>query len=589
MDVPQLDSNGPLHTLEKLTLFSGDHNGAFAADAKHEPPPDAITFLLDLKVDGHSGGNDHVGGTTPPEGTEAVAPLVVDVDEAERAMDGRTDPADTPTVDVGFPPGIAPEDHEPQEPESEHAVSDPPPLVNPSTESCAVPALEPQPSHSESVDEIFSIDPTVFDEYVYPFELDDLEPLDTFIPDALFPESLIVHDPGNLTKHLQDAQPRDPRAGVPVRYVRIYPKPSAQSSASADPSASPAETKCASPRASHPVARLYLRRRFRLGCGNHSEVYRAPLVLRLDEGSQALRRVSVAAKIACQECGAHEMLRREAKMYNEFPRAFQEDTVDIRQAVAPKPPTVPPEKAEETQGTSESTANSQYSECTAGTIASDTQVPEPTTSVSGEVATLPNAQSQVGSATECAAGNVRDQVGGSNTSGEDDKATAPPEPIELERVELPAIVPKFFGYYAPVNEDGTPFLEEHLSCGLSAWCHVPWPSHILLVEECGEPIRADPSVMSLHEREKCHELFKRLHAGGFVQKSPFERNILVQPGPLSAPRAERTMDRPSYRIIDFGRGEALALLDPDQDYPECFKDWVRRENDEVVYELELHH
>ncbi|KAI0658060.1 hypothetical protein C8Q70DRAFT_918034, partial [Cubamyces menziesii] len=214
--------------------------------------------------------------------------------------------------------------------------------------------------------------------------------------------------------------------------------------------------------------------------GNHSEVYRAPLVLRLDEGSQALRRVSVAAKIACQECGAHEMLRREAKMYNEFPRAFQEDT-------------------------------------------------------------------------------------------------------------LPAIVPKFFGYYAPVNEDGTPFLEEHLSCGLSAWCHVPWPSHILLVEECGEPIRADPSVMSLHEREKCHELFKRLHAGGFVQKSPFERNILVQPGPLSAPRAERTMDRPSYRIIDFGRGEALALLDPDQDYPECFKDWVRRENDEVVYELELHH
>ncbi|KAI0329815.1 hypothetical protein GY45DRAFT_842045 [Cubamyces sp. BRFM 1775] len=501
-------------------------------------------------------------------------------------MDGRTDPADTPTVDVGFPPGIAPEDQEPQEPESEHVVSDPLPLVNPSTEPCAVPSLEP-PSHPEFVDEIFSIDPTVFDEYVYPFELDELEPLDAFIPDALFPETLIVHDPGNLTNHLQDAQPRDPRAGVPVRYVRIYPKPSAQSPASADPSASPAEAKCASLRANPAVARLYLRRRFRLGFGNHSEVYRAPLVLRLDEDSQTPRRVSVAAKIARDVCGAHEMLRREAKMYNTFPRSFQEDTVSIRQAAACAPSAVPPEERGDARGVSDSTAKSQASECVTETNFSDTQVPEPMASVLGEAITLPDAQSQVGPATESAARNERDQVVASDTNEDDVEAAAPPRPVEPARVELPAIVPKFFGYYAPVNEDGTPFLEEHINCGLDAHCWVPWPSHILLVEECGEPISAHPSVMSLQEREKCYELFKRLHAGGFVQQSPYQRNILVQPGPLSAPRAERTMDRPSYRIIDFGRGEALELLDPDEDYPECFKDLVRMETDEVVDQLKL--
>ncbi|KAH9903255.1 hypothetical protein C8Q73DRAFT_45050 [Cubamyces lactineus] len=489
-------------------------------------------------------------------------------------MDDCTDPAATPTLDVGFPPGIEAQEH--GKPTSEHVALDPGPFVNPSTEPCAVPSPEPQFSQPENLDAIFSIDPTVFDQYIYPFELDDLEPLDTFIPDALFPQSLIVHDPGNLTKHLENPQPRDPRAGAPVRYVRIYPKPSSRSSASAEPSASPAETKCASLRTSHPVARLYLRRRFRLGSGHHSAVYRAPLVLHLDEGSQALRRVSVAAKIACDVCGAHEMLRREAKMYNAFPRSFQEDTVNIRQTAACTPSAVPPEERQDTRGVSDSAMNSEDSGCTAGAGFSDAQVLELDF---GEAITLSNAPSQVSLATDIASVTNEDNVEGA----------APPQPVELTRVELPAIVPKFFGYYAPVNEDGTPFLEEHLSCSVDAACYVPWPSHILLVEECGEPIRAHPSVMSLQEREKCYELFKRLHAGGFVQQSPFERNILVQPGSLSVPRAERTMDRPSYRIIDFGRGEALALLDPDEDYPECFEDWVRKENDEVVEELELRH
>jgi hypothetical protein len=49
-------------------------------------------------------------------------------------------------------------------------------------------------------------------------------------------------------------------------------------------------------------------------------------------------------------------------------------------------------------------------------------------------------------------------------------------------------------------------------------------------------------------------LLHRLHASSFVQGSFYERNILVQPGALTLPRAERSYNDPSYRIIDFGRG-----------------------------------
>lgn len=49
-------------------------------------------------------------------------------------------------------------------------------------------------------------------------------------------------------------------------------------------------------------------------------------------------------------------------------------------------------------------------------------------------------------------------------------------------------------------------------------------------------------------------LLHRLHAANFTQGSFYERNILMQPGPLTLPRTERSFNDPSYRIIDFGRG-----------------------------------
>ena len=58
----------------------------------------------------------------------------------------------------------------------------------------------------------------------------------------------------------------------------------------------------------------------------------------------------------------------------------------------------------------------------------------------------------------------------------------------------------------------------------------------------------------LASRILLHSMVRRLHRAGFSQGSFSPRNILVQPGPLHVPPAERTMDKPSYRIIDFGRG-----------------------------------
>lgn len=49
-------------------------------------------------------------------------------------------------------------------------------------------------------------------------------------------------------------------------------------------------------------------------------------------------------------------------------------------------------------------------------------------------------------------------------------------------------------------------------------------------------------------------MLQRLHYVGFTQNSFSVRNILMQPGPLALPPAERSLEHPSFRIIDFGSG-----------------------------------
>ncbi|KAK0470021.1 uncharacterized protein EV420DRAFT_1222489, partial [Desarmillaria tabescens] len=99
---------------------------------------------------------------------------------------------------------------------------------------------------------------------------------------------------------------------------------------------------------------------------------------------------------------------------------------------------------------------------------------------------------------------------------------------------LPAVVPQFYGYYVPEDPKDREVY-----------------SPLLLMEECGKPIQIDE--LESCDRELIFSFVVRLQHAGFIQGSITQRNILVQPGPLSARPTERSLSTPSFRIIDFGR------------------------------------
>ena len=53
-----------------------------------------------------------------------------------------------------------------------------------------------------------------------------------------------------------------------------------------------------------------------------------------------------------------------------------------------------------------------------------------------------------------------------------------------------------------------------------------------------------------------------MHRQGFSHGHAHPANMLVQPGPLSRPAAERSCATPSFRLISFGRWRALGYLLP---------------------------
>ncbi|TFY73015.1 hypothetical protein EWM64_g10997, partial [Hericium alpestre] len=127
-------------------------------------------------------------------------------------------------------------------------------------------------------------------------------------------------------------------------------------------------------------------------------------------------------------------------------------------------------------------------------------------------------------------------------------------------VPATAVVPKFYGYYVPDFEVPEPEKKENSKTngrydyeGSRHDRADNRPSPILLMEECGTPIQ--PKNFSLDQKTEIFSLLIRLHLDGVVQNSFFTRNILMQPGPLTRPPAERTLKRPSFRVIDFGRAQ----------------------------------
>ncbi|KDQ58462.1 hypothetical protein JAAARDRAFT_176423 [Jaapia argillacea MUCL 33604] len=111
------------------------------------------------------------------------------------------------------------------------------------------------------------------------------------------------------------------------------------------------------------------------------------------------------------------------------------------------------------------------------------------------------------------------------------------------------VVPKFYGYWLPVDEAE---VDEGRKCGEGIDSA---RSPILLIEECGTPI--DPEDFTSDQRTECLSLLLRLHLADFVQGSFYVRNVCTQPGPLTAHPLMRSTKTPSFRIIDFGRAEYL--------------------------------
>ncbi|KDQ10306.1 hypothetical protein BOTBODRAFT_36409, partial [Botryobasidium botryosum FD-172 SS1] len=119
-------------------------------------------------------------------------------------------------------------------------------------------------------------------------------------------------------------------------------------------------------------------------------------------------------------------------------------------------------------------------------------------------------------------------------------------------VPVGPVVPHFYGLYQPEQRLAYP----------SPDAEGDEPRLLMLIEECGKPI--EKTNLSSSAKKVSWSLLRRLHIAGFLQGSFYERNVVVQPGPLCLPPDQRTMDNPSYRIIDFGRGRTT------RDYPPSF-------------------
>ncbi|KAI0658069.1 hypothetical protein C8Q70DRAFT_918023 [Cubamyces menziesii] len=315
------------------------------------------------------------------------------------------------------------------------------------------------------------------------FSTKGLPKLEEAIPEAFLPDILLVHDPDRTTQHASNPN-------EPIKYRRvIYPLPQLGVE-----EANGAEER---------VAHLHLRQKSRLGRGNHSFVYHAPLTLPPPLSAYSpTGQVTVAAKLAFPCCSAHALLHNEARAYSALPEDAQHEYCGYN--------IIPP----------------------------------------------------------C-----------------------------YFPVPVVPIAPKFYGFYLPVDKDGK-FMDEfalhekeHRRCPGGDSCRVPWISPILLMEECGKPVK--PHKFTMDQRTECFSLILRLHDLGITQNSFFVRNILIQPGPLYLPPSMRSYKTPSFRIIDFGRARVLTYLladvkeaDPDK-RKEAYKGVARQLHSEMHEEEKL--
>ncbi|RPD61825.1 hypothetical protein L227DRAFT_574304 [Lentinus tigrinus ALCF2SS1-6] len=142
-------------------------------------------------------------------------------------------------------------------------------------------------------------------------------------------------------------------------------------------------------------------------------------------------------------------------------------------------------------------------------------------------------------------------------------------------VTVPPIVPKFFGYYIPVE---VPSLSCHPTCGPWGTCPIRWPQPILLMEDCGSPI--DLGETPERYRRECATLVDWLHDGEFLHSDLRPSKFLVQAGPLTVPPHRRSWQSPSFRLVGFGMSNGLPISQDDDFWFEfedslCEEDYER--------------
>ncbi|KAF8955687.1 hypothetical protein BDZ97DRAFT_1709159 [Flammula alnicola] len=140
-----------------------------------------------------------------------------------------------------------------------------------------------------------------------------------------------------------------------------------------------------------------------------------------------------------------------------------------------------------------------------------------------------------------------------------------------EPVPVGPLVPQFYGYYTVDEEHKKSTVGVNDSAagdGAKTNERPQYLSPILLLEDCGKPI--DPKKLSVDDQTECASLIYRFHEAGWLHGSIARRNIVRQPGPLSAWPLERMANELtrggigehwSYRLIDFGRSFSIEGME----------------------------
>ncbi|KAI0752592.1 hypothetical protein C8Q80DRAFT_1267121 [Daedaleopsis nitida] len=344
--------------------------------------------------------------------------------------------------------------------------------------------------------------------------------LETFIAKENLPDDLFVYDPENISTLCSD------RPMAPVRYVRVNPALDKDKRQISYPTR-PVEDE------GRRSATLHLSPANLTAIGGHSCVFAAPLTLA--RASQSHR---VVAKIPLPSCGAHFQLHQEARMYDSFPEKLMDSGVgdlsaDTRRRLS-KQLYIEPVAAAGAAEPSPVEVDGEKESSKGGPVKKMWRAITKKVKTAGLKASLKDDSEE---ALGLHAGKDKD------------------EQREMEKVEVPPAVPKFYGYYLPYVP-GTEYVAN--DCGGDGDHDVDWPSPILLIEDCGAPVRL--SDLSHADKMHCMMLLQFLHEAGYIHGCPNPSKILVKPGPLSAPPAQRSLEEPSFRITDFGCGEGWNLV-----------------------------